>query len=163
VSDNSTWNGEQLEASVRELFDTSNRVRFAELIKERALDPEIAMRRSDKVREVYFAEPEKTWNSFKEECGFRSHAEIKEALDEFRIKEAQLGDQQPRTLMDLFQAGGLFLTVDAPRADHARPLGQHREDISQDQQRAHGTDLWFGSAFDRLTVSGRGSCSERVE
>ena len=108
---------ERREARYRELFDTANRVQFAEFLKEKALDPDIAMRTAGKVREVYFQQAEATWDSFREEIQFRSDAEIQETLNLFKAKEAQLGNQEPKTLMDHLQAGGLFLAVDAPRPD----------------------------------------------
>ena len=60
------------------------------------------------MREVYFQQAEKTWDSVREECEFRSDAEIQETLELFKAKEAQLGDREPKTLMDRLQAGGLF-------------------------------------------------------
>jgi hypothetical protein len=113
MSDSLPWNRAQREVKVRELFDTANRVQFAELIQERSVDPDIALRPANRVREVYFQQAEMTWDSFQEETEFRSHAEIKEALDLFKAKEAQLGDQPPKTLMDRLQAGGLFLNAGA--------------------------------------------------
>ena len=47
-------NAERREARYRELFDTANRVKFAEFLKEKALEPEIAMHTAGKIREVYF-------------------------------------------------------------------------------------------------------------
>jgi hypothetical protein len=106
---------DQRAAMVRELFDTANRVQVAELIQARALDPEIALRSASRVREVYFQIAEATWDSFREESDFRTEAEIRETLELFKAKEADLGDQAPKTLMDHLQAGGLFLNVDAAR------------------------------------------------
>src|SRR5262249_52730668 len=80
------------EARYRELFDTANRVQFAEFLREKALDPGVALAPAGRVREAYMHAAEATWDSFREELEFRSDAEIKETLDLFRAKEAGLGE-----------------------------------------------------------------------
>jgi hypothetical protein len=111
------WDAERREAKARELFDTANRVQFAEFLEKKALDPDIALQPASRVREVYFQQAEKTWDSVREECEFRSDAEIQETLELFKAKEAQLGDREPKTLMDRLQAGGLFRNAGAPGSD----------------------------------------------
>jgi hypothetical protein len=99
---------EARETMIRELFDTSNRVAFAEMLEKQALDPGIALRPASEVRDIWFHHAETTWESFQDVCHFRSGEEIKEALDEFKAKEAALGGEAPKTLMDHLQAGGFF-------------------------------------------------------
>jgi hypothetical protein len=98
------------QATIRELFDTTNRVQFAEYIKNNATSPEVAMNTSDRVRQVYFREAEKTWGEFREQCEFYEPAEILETLEAFKAREQQLGDA--KTLMDRLQEGGLFVRDD---------------------------------------------------
>jgi hypothetical protein len=140
-TDEIPWNAEQRKAKHRELFDTANRVQVAELIKEKALDPDIAMNTSAKVRAVYLQQAETTWDSVREELEFRSDAEVKETLDVFKAKEAELGNQEPKTLMDHLQAGGLFLSSDAPRPDQGESSGAVR-DTTRNLVEAIWLDVW---------------------
>ncbi len=102
------WPPEVREAKIRELFDTSNRVLFAEMMREKALDPGIALRPTSQVREIWMRAAEQTWDSFLEDAAFRSNAEIAEALAEFQANEAALGGDGPVTLIDGLRAAGLF-------------------------------------------------------
>jgi hypothetical protein len=141
IADRLPWNSQQRAAMHRQLFDTVTRVQYAEFIMERALDPNIAMRPSDRVREVYFQEAEKTWDSFRQELEFRSDAEVKENLDAFRAKETQLGGAAAKTLMDHLQAGGLFLNAGAPNPDHADKPSALR-DTTRNLVEAIWLDVW---------------------
>ena len=144
------------QATIRELFDTANRVQFAEHIKNNAISPEVAMNTSDRVRQVYFREAEKTWGEFREQCEFYEPAEILETLEVFKAREQQLGDA--KTLMDRLQEGGLFVRNDLnpyeaafrhegfesqvsekEQASTVRPLTQQLIDCCQ-------LDVWPGNA-----------------
>jgi hypothetical protein len=135
------WSAEERAARHRELFDTVNRVQFAETIEKNALDPAIALSPSQRVREVYFQQAEATWDSFREELEFRTDAEVKETLQMFKAKEAALGDHAPKTLMDHLRAGGLFLYDGAPgpsQADGASPI----RDTTRNLIEAIWLDVW---------------------
>jgi hypothetical protein len=141
TGDGLAWSAEERAAKHRELFDTVNRVQFAETIEKHALDPVIALSSSQRVREVYFQKAESTWDSFREELEFRTDAEVKENLDLFKAKEAQLGDREPKTLMDHLQAGGLFLNAGESKpsqADAAPPL----RDTTRNLIEAIWLDAW---------------------
>ena len=126
------WDAERREAKARELFDTANRVQFAEFLEKKALDPDIALQPASRVREVYFQQAEKTWDSVREECEFRSDAEIQETLELFKAKEAQLGDREPK-LHHWLPAGSVALagddTVDEHRGAHVYGKGRHRDPV----------------------------------
>lgn len=109
---NRLWTNEEREAKTRELFDTMNRVQFAEYLKQNATNPDVAMHTAARVREVYFRQAEEVWPSFRDDVGFYEDGEIKQNLDILKTKEAKLGPEQPKTLMDRFQAGGLFTSID---------------------------------------------------
>lgn len=102
------WDDEQREARIRELFDTANRVQLAEFLEEKALDPGVALRPASEVREIWYQHAESTWVSFREEAEWRSDAEIRETLAEFKTKEAGLPRQEPLTLIDHLREAGLF-------------------------------------------------------
>jgi hypothetical protein len=116
------WPPEVRESKIRELFDTSNRVLFAEMMREKALDPAIALRPTSQVREIWMRAAEQTWDSFLEDADFRSNEEIAEALAGFQAKEAALGGNGPVTLIDGLRAAGLFGGgEEAPGADADSP------------------------------------------
>ena len=132
---------EERQANVWRLFQSVNRVLSADFFDRKKHNLDIAVLLESFARGPYYQRDETTWDSFLAACEFATDEEIREALDFFKAKEAQLDAWEPETLVDVLQAGDLFPGLAVTVANEDRSPSAIR-DTTRDLIQAILFDTW---------------------
>lgn len=148
-----------IEAKVRELFDTSNRARFAEYLRDHEFDLGVMLLPTDQVRENWFRQAEKTWDHFRQRVELFPINEIEDEIEKLKLKEAP---DSPKTLRDQMQEMGMivrspFEPQQASITDDGPPPKAEIRPLTQELINSAIEDTWPGKA----AVTDFGITSER--
>ena len=97
MSADQTWNDEQRDAKIRELFDTARRAHAAQRSDEKAIFAEIVTALLAHEQADITGQPEEAWAAFRRECWSYSQEAIEQVLDGYKARAASVEEMERLT------------------------------------------------------------------